>query len=108
MDGYSRKINEMKKIEAIIQPFKLEEVKEALKAVGIDGMDRSVVAGGVGATHGEFMQVRLTNEDGAGSLEAARDFCIDIGNPIVEYGACRRGPNARGIDIVFEGDGNAV
>jgi nitrogen regulatory protein P-II 1 len=28
----------MKKIEAIIQPFKLEEVKEALKAIGIDGM----------------------------------------------------------------------
>ena len=28
----------MKKIEAIIQPHKLEEVREALKAIGIDGM----------------------------------------------------------------------
>lgn len=28
----------MKKIEAVIQPFKLEDVKEALKAIGIDGM----------------------------------------------------------------------
>jgi nitrogen regulatory protein P-II 1 len=28
----------MKKIEAIIQPFKLEDVKEALKAIGVDGM----------------------------------------------------------------------
>ncbi len=28
----------MKKIEAIIQPFKLDEVKEALKSIGIDGM----------------------------------------------------------------------
>jgi nitrogen regulatory protein P-II 1 len=28
----------MNKIEAIIQPHKLEEVKEALKAIGIDGM----------------------------------------------------------------------
>jgi len=28
----------MKKIEAIIQPFKLDEVKDALKAIGIDGM----------------------------------------------------------------------
>jgi nitrogen regulatory protein P-II 1 len=28
----------MKKIEAIIQPFKLDEVKEALKNIGIDGM----------------------------------------------------------------------
>ncbi|MDQ2901729.1 MAG: P-II family nitrogen regulator [Acidobacteriota bacterium] len=28
----------MKKVETIIQPFKLEDVKEALKAIGIDGM----------------------------------------------------------------------
>jgi len=28
----------MKKIEAVIQPNRLDEVKEALKAVGIDGM----------------------------------------------------------------------
>ena len=28
----------MKKIEAVIQPHKLEEVKEALKSIGIDGM----------------------------------------------------------------------
>ncbi len=35
----------MKKIEAIIQPFKLEEVKEALKAIGIDGMTVTEVRG---------------------------------------------------------------
>jgi nitrogen regulatory protein P-II 1 len=35
----------MKKIEAIIQPFKLDEVKEALKAIGIDGMTISEVRG---------------------------------------------------------------
>ena len=35
----------MKKIEAVIQPFKLEEVKEALKAIGIDGMTISEVRG---------------------------------------------------------------
>ena len=28
----------MKKIEAIIQPFKLDDVREALKGIGIDGM----------------------------------------------------------------------
>ena len=28
----------MKKIEAIVQPFKLNDVKEALKNIGIDGM----------------------------------------------------------------------
>src|SRR6185503_319805 len=35
----------MKKIEAIVQPFKLEEVKEALKNIGIDGMTISEVRG---------------------------------------------------------------
>ena len=35
----------MKKIEAIIQPFKLDEVKEALTAVGVDGMTISEVRG---------------------------------------------------------------
>src|SRR5213596_3095082 len=35
----------MKKIEAVIQPFKLDDVKEALKAIGIDGMTISAVRG---------------------------------------------------------------
>ncbi|MCC7499116.1 MAG: P-II family nitrogen regulator [Bryobacterales bacterium] len=35
----------MKKLEAIIQPFKLEEVKEALKALGVDGMTITEVRG---------------------------------------------------------------
>src|SRR6476620_10652306 len=35
----------MKKIEAIIQPFKLEEVKTALQGIGIDGMTISEVRG---------------------------------------------------------------
>ena len=35
----------MKKIEAIIQPHKLEDVKEALKGIGVDGMTISEVRG---------------------------------------------------------------
>jgi nitrogen regulatory protein P-II 1 len=35
----------MKKIEAIIKPFKLEEVKEALQQIGIQGMTVSEVQG---------------------------------------------------------------
>jgi len=35
----------MKKIEAIIKPFKLEDVKEALVEVGIEGMTVSEVKG---------------------------------------------------------------
>ena len=37
--------NPMKKIEAIIKPFKLEEVKDALADVGIEGMTVSEVKG---------------------------------------------------------------
>jgi nitrogen regulatory protein PII len=36
---------EMKKVEAIIKPFKLEEVKDALAEVGIEGMTVSEVKG---------------------------------------------------------------
>lgn len=35
----------MKKLEAIIKPFKLEEVKEALSEIGIEGMTVSEVKG---------------------------------------------------------------
>ncbi len=35
----------MKKLEAIVQPFKLDDVKEALIAIGVDGMTISEVRG---------------------------------------------------------------
>lgn len=35
----------MKKIEAIIKPFKLEDVKEALSGIGVEGMTVSEVKG---------------------------------------------------------------
>jgi nitrogen regulatory protein P-II 1 len=35
----------MKKVEAIIKPFKLDEVKEALSAIGVQGMTVSEVKG---------------------------------------------------------------
>jgi len=35
----------MKKIEAVIQPHKLEDVKTALKAIGVDGMTITEVRG---------------------------------------------------------------
>ena len=41
----NREINIMKKLEAVIQPFKLEEVKEALKGIGVDGMTVTEVRG---------------------------------------------------------------
>ena len=35
----------MKKIEAVIQPFKLDEVKEAMQGIGIEGMTITEVRG---------------------------------------------------------------
>jgi nitrogen regulatory protein P-II 1 len=43
--GKSAALKNMKKIEAIIKPFKLEEVKDALGDVGIEGMTVSEVKG---------------------------------------------------------------
>jgi nitrogen regulatory protein PII len=41
----NEKTTNMKKIEAIIKPFKLEEVKDALSEIGIEGMTVSEVKG---------------------------------------------------------------
>jgi nitrogen regulatory protein PII len=43
--GRLKTLNDMKKIEAIIKPFKMEDVKEALAEVGIEGMTVSEVKG---------------------------------------------------------------
>lgn len=54
----------MVKIEAIIQPFKLEEVKEALKGIGIDGMTVLEVRGhGRQKGHKEMYRGREYNVD---------------------------------------------
>ena len=42
---YNRKGKKMKKIEAIIKPFKLDDVREALTDVGITGMTVTEVKG---------------------------------------------------------------
>src|SRR5205085_6288968 len=43
-EHYNR-TNRMKKVEAIIKPFKLEEVKDALGDIGIEGMTVAEVKG---------------------------------------------------------------
>jgi nitrogen regulatory protein P-II 1 len=47
----------MKKIEAIIKPFKMEEVKEALMEIGIAGMTVSEVKGEVKSRSQSFPSV---------------------------------------------------
>ncbi len=43
--GGTLRLDSMKKVEAIIKPFKLDEVKEALAGVGVEGMTVSEVKG---------------------------------------------------------------
>ena len=42
---WTKRKHDMKKIEAIIKPFKLEDVKEALSGLGVEGMTVSEVKG---------------------------------------------------------------
>src|SRR5450631_1658830 len=42
---HQSKESRVKKLEAIVQPFKLDDVKEALLAIGVDGMTLSDVRG---------------------------------------------------------------
>jgi len=44
-EQYNKQRNNMKRIEAIIKPFKLEDVKDALVEAGIEGMTISEVKG---------------------------------------------------------------
>ncbi len=54
----------MKKIEAVIQPFKLDDVKEALMNIGVDGMTISEVRGhGRQKGHKEVYRGREYNVD---------------------------------------------
>jgi|TARA_Y100000034_G_scaffold69658_1_gene84090 nitrogen regulatory protein P-II 1 len=45
IDSLAKEINAMKKIEAIIKPFKLDDVREALSEIGITGMTVCEVKG---------------------------------------------------------------
>jgi nitrogen regulatory protein P-II 1 len=55
----------MKKIEAIIQPFKLDDVKAALTDIGIDGMTVTDVAG-----HGR--------QRGHGTVYRGQEYTVDL------------------------------
>ena len=55
----------MKKIEAIIQPYKLQDAKEALKNIGIDGITISEVRG-----HGR--------QKGHTEVYRGREYTVDL------------------------------
>ncbi|MGA2589881.1 MAG: P-II family nitrogen regulator [Bryobacteraceae bacterium] len=55
----------MKKIEAVIQPFKLDDVKEALMGIGVEGMTISEVRG-----HGR--------QKGHKEVYRGREYTVDL------------------------------
>jgi nitrogen regulatory protein P-II 1 len=62
--GHQSKESRVKKLEAIVQPFKLDDVKDALLAIGIDGMTLSEVRGhGRQKGHSEMYRGQEYNVD---------------------------------------------
>jgi len=55
----------MKKVEAVIKPFKLDEVKEALSAIGVQGLTVSEVKG-------------FGRQGGHAELYRGREYVVDF------------------------------
>src|SRR5207247_8573898 len=69
---------------------------------------RTVVARRRRSSHRELVEVRFADEDRTRAGEPPRDFGILGRHAIVEYGACSRRADARGVDIVLEGNRDPV
>ena len=83
----------MKKIEAIIQPFKIDDVKDALIGIGIDGMTISEVRGhGRQKGHTEVYRGQEYNVD---LLPKVKVEMVVAGRPLrrSDQGAQRRRPH---------------
>ena len=75
----------MKKVEAIIKPFKLEEVKEALAGVGVQGLTVSEVKGfGRQKGHTELYRGAEYNVDFLPKLKLEIAVTDELAEQIVE------------------------
>ena len=95
----------MKKIEAIIQPFKLEDVKEALKGIGIDGMTVSEVRGhGRQKGHREIYRGQEYNVDLLPKVKLEMVVAADRAEEVVQAlaAAARTGKIGDGKIFVFD------
>ena len=95
----------MKKLEAIIQPFKLDEVKEALKAIGIDGMTISEVRGhGRQKGHKEVYRGQEYNVDLLPKVKLEMVVSDDRSEEVIRAiaGAARTGKIGDGKIFVFD------
>ena len=95
----------MKKIEAVIQPFKLDEVKEALKSIGIDGMTITEVRGhGRQKGHKEVYRGQEYNVDLLPKVKVELVVSAERTDEIVSIiiGAARTGKIGDGKIFVYE------
>jgi nitrogen regulatory protein P-II 1 len=95
----------MKKIEAIIQPFKLDEVKEALKAIGIDGMTITDVRGhGRQKGHREVYRGQEYNVDLLAKVKIELVVPASRADEVIQtlVGAARTGKIGDGKIFIFD------
>lgn len=95
----------MKKIEAVIQPFKLDEVKEALKGIGIDGMTITEVRGhGRQKGHKEVYRGQEYNVDLLPKIKIEMVISSDRSQEVIQAiaGAAKTGKIGDGKIFVYE------
>jgi len=95
----------MKKIEAIIQPFKIDDVKEALIGIGVDGMTISEVRGhGRQKGHKEVYRGQEYNVDLLPKVKVEMVVAADRADEVVQAlsGAARTGKIGDGKIFVTE------
>jgi len=95
----------MKKIEAVIQPFKLDDVKEALMNIGVDGMTISEVRGhGRQKGHKEVYRGREYNVDLLPKVKIELVVSDNRADEVIKTltGAARTGKIGDGKVFVYE------
>ncbi len=95
----------MKKIEAIIQPFKMDEVKEALMGIGIEGITISEVRGhGRQKGHKEVYRGQEYNVDLLPKLKMEMVVTSDRSDEVIKVltSAARTGKIGDGKIFIYE------
>ena len=95
----------MKRIEAIIQPHKLEDTKEALKGIGVDGMTITEVRGhGRQKGHKEVYRGQEYNVDLLPKVKLEMVVSADRSEEVIKTlaGAARTGKIGDGKIFVYD------
>jgi nitrogen regulatory protein P-II 1 len=95
----------MKKIEAIIQPFKMDEVKEALMGIGIEGITISEVRGhGRQKGHKEVYRGQEYNVDLLPKVKMEMVVSAERSDEVIKVlsGAARTGKIGDGKIFVYD------